>query len=142
MEIVRKAVGIYMVALAAVVGIFFIINIFLLDSLDVPGIWAVLDYLMAIALVPALVLTYLRKRKIDGSEGITRSYLEANILFYLTAALVLIFFHNWFYQLAEGIQSPPLDNHSRWIIWAYVDTMLPLVIGTIGCRIYRGVDPD
>ena len=138
MEVARKVAGIYMVALAAVVGIFFIINIFLLDSLDVPGIWAVLDYLMAIALIPALIFNYMRKREERGGEGITRSYLEANVLFYLTAAVVLIFFHNWFYQLAEGIQSPDLDNHSRWIIWAYVDTMLPLVVGATGCRLWCG----
>ena len=142
MEGLRKAVGIYMVAVAAVVGVFFVVNIFLLDTLNVPGIWAVLDYLMAIALVPALIFNYMRKREQDGGEGITRGYLEANVAFFLTAAVALIFFHNWFYQLAEGIQSPSLDNHSRWIIWAAVDTILPLVLGATGCRMWCGAGKD
>ena len=29
------------------------------------------------------------------------------------------------------------ENHQAWIIWAAVDTLLPLLLGTTGCHIMR-----
>ena len=38
--------------------------------------------------------------------------------------------------LAQGTESLT-GNHQAWVIWAAVDTMQPLVLGTTGCRIVR-----
>jgi len=144
MEGLRKPVGMYLVAVAVVVAVFFIINTFLEDSIDVPQVWLVLDVLMLIALVPALIFNYMRKREVDGEDSagsVTIRYLSANVAFFLTAALMILFLHNWFVILAQGSDS--LDgNHSAWIIWAVVDTMLPLVVGTTGCRMWCGAGKD
>ena len=59
-----------------------------------------------------------------SGEGITRRYLEANVAFFLTAAVTILFLHNWFSLLAQGPDS--LDgNEQAWVIWAAVDTLLP-----------------
>ena len=80
----KRAAGAYMVLVALAVAVFFIINAFLLDSIDVPGIWYVLDVLMLVGL--------------------------ASALFYLTAAVTILFLHNWLSLLALGGDS--LDgNH-------------------------------
>ena len=135
----------YLVVVATVVAVFFIINPFLVDSLDVPLIWTILDILIVIALVPALHFNYMCKRQEDGQDSggsVTRGYLAVNVAFYLTAAVTILFLHNWFSQLSEGLQSPAAGNHSAWIIWAVVDTMLPLVIGATGCRMLCGGGKD
>ena len=62
--------------------------------------------------------------------------LGINIAFYLTAGVTILFLHNWFSLLAQGTESLA-GNHQAWVIWAAVDTMLPLVLGTTGCRIMR-----
>ena len=145
MEVLRKPAGMYLVGVATVVAVFFIINPFLVDSLDVPLIWTILDILMVIALVPALLFNYMCKRGEDGQDSggsVTRRYLEVNVAFYLTAAVTILFLHNWFSQLSEGLQSPAASNHPAWIIWAVVDTMLPLVIGATGCRMLCGGGKD
>ena len=59
-----------------------------------------------------------------------------NTAFYLTAGITILFLHNWFSLLANGSDS--LDgNHQAWVIWAVVDTMLPLVLGVTGCAMWR-----
>lgn len=136
---IQKLVGAYLVVVGVAVAVFFIFNTLLADSIEVLDIWYVLDVLMAIGLVLALVFNYQRKRGVESGEqadSVTRSYLESNALFYLTAAVTIIFFHNWFSLLANGADS--LDgNHQAWVIWAFVDTLVPITFGVSGCRLWR-----
>ena len=139
MDGLKRLAGAYLVIVAVVVALFFIINPFLVESIDVPGVWAVVDILMVIGLALALIFNCANKREASGSdpgEAITRRYFEANLTFYLTAGVTILFLHNWFSLLAFGADS--LDgNHQAWIIWAAVDMMLPLVLGVTGCRLWR-----
>ncbi len=135
----KKLIGAYLVIVGVVVAVFFIVNSLLADAVDVLSIWYILDVLMLVGLVLALVFNYQRKREVEAegqAESITRSYLESNALFFLTAAVTILFFHNWFSLLANGADS--LDgNHQAWIIWAFVDTLLPITLGVTGCRLWR-----
>ena len=135
----KKLVGAYLVIVGVVVAVFFIVNSLLADAVDVLSIWYVLDVLMLVGLVLALVFNYQRKKEVESEEqgeSITRSYLESNALFYLTAAVTIIFLHNWISLLANGSDS--LDgNHQAWVIWAFVDTLLPITLGVTGCRLWR-----
>ena len=137
MEALRKPVGAYLVLVAIAVAVFFIISPLLDDSIEVQDVWYVLDVLMVIALALGLVYAYLGKRAVDAEEGVTRPYLEANVIFFAVAAVTVLFLHNWFSLLAGGSDS--LDgNHQAWVIWAAVDTALPIVLGVLGCRLWRG----
>ena len=137
MEGLRKPVGAYLVLVAIAVAVFFINNPLLADSIEVPDVWYVLDILMVIALALGLVYAYLSKRRVDAEEGVTRPYLEANVIFFAVAVVTVLFLHNWFSLLANGPDS--LDgNHQAWVIWAAVDTALPLALGVLGCRLWRG----
>ena len=137
MEGLRKPVGAYLVLVALAVAVFFITNPLLADSIEVQDVWYVLDILMVIALILGMVYAYLGKRSVDAEEGVTRSYLEANFIFFAVAAVTVLFLHNWFSLLANGADS--LDgNHQAWVIWAFVDTALPLSLGVLGCRLWRG----
>lgn len=139
MEGIKKLSGMYLIGVAAVVAVWFIINTFFVDSFSVTDVWYVLDILMVIGLAVALAFNFDRKRKLDSQlagDGITRRYLEANVAFYLTAGLTILFLHNWFSFLYNGAES--LDgNHQAWVIWAVIDTMLPLMLGTTGCAMWR-----
>ncbi len=140
MDAIKKLVGVYLVGVALAVAVFFVINPFLSESFEVPNVWNVLDVLMLIGLALGLVFNYAAKRescKGDPGETITRRYLEGNVAFFVTAGTSILFLHNWFSLLAHGSDS--LDgNHQAWIIWAAVDTLLPLVLGFTGYRLLRG----
>ena len=138
MEGLNKLAGAYLVIVAVVVAVFFIINNFLTDAIDVMTVWLVLDVLMAVGLALGLIYNYRAKRDADGAgdgPGTFRRSLEANTAFYVTAGVTILFLHNWF-ALLSGIG---LDgNEQAWVIWAVVDTVLPLVLGATGCRLWRG----
>ena len=137
MNAAMRLVGALMAGIGAVVAVYFIINPFLDESFDVLQVWYVLDVLMVIGLAIALVFNYMQKREVDGGDSdgaVTRRYLEVNAAFFLTAAVSILFLHNWFSLLADGADS--LDgNHQAWIIWAAVDVIVPLTLGITGCRI-------
>ncbi len=145
MAALQKLAGAYLVLLSITVAAFFIINPFLVASLNIPGIWQVLDVLMLIGLAIALVFNYARKNAEGGrdpGEPVTRRYLEVNTAFFLTAGVAILFLHNWFSLLALGAEQSlgggdaPL-NHQAWVIWAVVDTLLPLTLGVTGCRLWQ-----
>ena len=145
MAALQKLAGAYLVLLAIAVAVFFIINSFLVGSIDVLTIWYVLDVLMLIGLAIALVYNYSRKSaegSRDPGEPVTRRYLEVNAAFFLTAGVTILFLHNWFSLLALGAEQSlgggdaPV-NHQTWVIWAAVDTLLPLTLGITGCRLWQ-----
>ena len=139
---IKKLAGAYLVLLAIAVAGFFIINNFLTDTIDVMTVWLVLDVLMLIGLAIGLIYNYGRKNAVDGgheSDGVSRGYFEANVAFFVTAGVAILFLHNWFALLANG--SDYLDgNHQSWVIWAVVDTMLPIILGVTGCHMWKNSD--
>ncbi len=146
MEGIRKLSAAYMVAIAVAVAVWFIVNSFFVDSFSVTNVWLVLNILMIIGLVLALVFNYDRKRKEGGrepGEAVSRRYLEVNTAFYLTAGITILFLHNWLSLLALGderalgLGSDLGLNHQAWVIWAVVDTLLPLILGVTGCAVWR-----
>ena len=138
----RKLAGAYLIGLAVVVAVYFIINRVLAESFgfDVVTTWYVLDVLMLIGLVLGLVFNYAAKRDAKGpaaSEAVTRQYIEVNVLFYSTVAVTILFLHNWLAFLSLGSDS--LDgNHQALVIWAVVDTLLPITLGITGCHLWCG----
>ena len=138
MDGLKRALGAYLVGVAIVVAVWFIINTFFVDVVEVLDVWYVLDAFMCAGLVLALGFNYRRKQREDGrdaGEAVTRRYLEVNLLFYFTAGIMILFLHNWFSLLANGADSLE-GNDPAWIIWAVVDTALPLVLGVTGCRLW------
>ena len=135
-----RLLGMYLILVATVVAVWFVISTFFVASLNVSDVWFVLDIFMAIGLVLALAFNFDRKRKEDArspGEQIGRRYLEVNTAFYLTAGITILFLHSWFSFLRGGADS--LDgNHQAWVIWAVVDTLLPLTLGTTGCAMLKG----
>ena len=141
MVALKKLVAAYLIGVAVVVAVYFIINTVLAASFGFYAAsgWYVLDVLMLIGLVLALVCNYVAKRDARGpapSEAVTRQYLEVNVLFYSTVAITILFLHNWLAFLALGSDS--LDgNHQAGVIWAVVDTLLPITLGITGCHLWR-----
>ena len=143
MEGLKRLGAVYLIGVAVAVAGFFIVNPLLTDAI-VPAVWQALDVLMVVALAIALAANYVHKQEESGGDpagAVTRRYLEANVAFYLTAAVTILFLHSWFSLLAEGFDSLE-GNHQAWVIWAAVDVLLPLVVGVTGCRLWRATSAD
>ena len=136
MAIVKKASSAVLVAAALAVAVWFIVNSFFDDPV-LSRVWTVLDVLQCLALGLALVFNYhwkARAARPEPGAPVTRRYLEANAVFYATCALTIMFLHNWFSLIALGLDP---DDHRAWIIWDLINTLLPIVIGVTGCRLWR-----
>lgn len=143
MEAIKKLIAVYLVGLAVLVAVYFIIGGFLPDDFDSLSVWEILDILMIVGLGFALLFNYARKSREGGrdpGEPVTRRYLEVNLLFYFTAGITILFLHNWFALLglgADNLGAPDATgNHQRWVIWAVVDTLLPITLGVTGCHVW------
>ena len=135
----KKLGAVYLIGVAIAVAVFFVVNSFLVDSIEVMDVWYGLDVLMFVGLVIALPHNYARKlRECSGDPGgaVTRRYLDVNAAHYLTVGVTILFLHNWLSLLAGGPES--LDNNDpAWVIWAVVDTLLPIVFAVTGRSLWK-----
>ena len=133
MATVLRATAFYLVLVGAVVAVHFVVNQ-LYDPLiegDSLTVWRVLNVLMLIGLAAVIACAWVRKRRVDSDKGVDRAYLEANFVFYFSAALTLVFLYNWFgFQWSE----PPNDDALAWI---FIDSTVPVLFVSTGLRMLR-----
>lgn len=86
-------------------------------------VYRILDPLLVLGMIIVVYYAYQRKRAVDGSpdEGVTREYLEANVVLYLGIALALGLLWNYI-----GFQFSNPANSYGWL-WAVLDLSLPLL---------------
>ena len=132
MAIVRRIVGLYLILVAVAVAVNFLATPLYHPGGDEPfAVWEILDWFMAVALVFTILTAYHIKRFVDGDESADlKQYIRSNTLFYVTVIVFLTFFHNWFSLLAN----PDGPDGQLWI---FIDTVLPIVVGIAGCRLWN-----
>ena len=120
---------------AVAVAVLFIITPLYHPGGDAPfPEWKVLNWFMAVGMVFTLVASYAEKRRVDGGGSADlKRYLEANTVFYGTAAVFILFFWNWFSSLSP-------NNQPDGQLWIVIDTLMPIVTGVTGCRMWRNVE--
>ena len=71
------------------------------------------------------------KRRIDKDESAdVKRFIEANTVFHVTIVVFLLFFFNWFSNLSP-------NNEPDGQVWTIVDTVMPIVLGVTGIRMWR-----
>ena len=97
--------------------------------------WRVLDPMMVAGTLLALVFAFARKRRQDGrARVVDREYLEANVSFYVSAALLLVLLWNW---IGTEWVDPP---NAIGLLWVMIDTALPLLLASTALRLLRSRD--
>ena len=134
MEMVRRLAGLYLAIVGAAVAVHFVIDPLIYEWAEgdgTPVLWIILDWLMAIGLAIAVLVTFEAKRGLDGGSDV-REYISANAKFYVAAALTLLFLWNavqigW----AAGDQTP--DGQ----VWVFIDVVVPLLFVPLGIRLWN-----
>lgn len=94
-------------------------------------IWELLDWFMAVAIVIALIGSFVHKRLHDsGGSSDLIEHVSVNAVFYGVLAVGILFFWNWS-QLLRGA------GGEDWLIWNFIDVALPLVLIAAGRRMWR-----
>ena len=127
----RKLLGAYLIGTAVFVAVWFIINPFF----DASGVWDAANYLMSMALVVALLLNLRRKLKGNADEdGDRLGPWESNLCLYLTIGVAILFFRNWFLEIAGAGGD---DSTTTGLVWIMVNVLFPLTTGTAGVALWR-----
>ena len=133
MAIILRVTAIYLVLVGAAVAVHFLVNQFydpLIEG-DSLTVWRVLDVLMVIGLAAVVACAWTRKRRADSAGGVDRACLEANVVFYFSAALMLALVWNWF-----GVEwSEPRNDNG--LVWIFIDSTLPVLFVSTGLRMLR-----
>ena len=131
MLLLGRVTSVYLIVLAVVVAVNFIITPLYHPGGDEPyTVWETLNWFMAVGMVITVIASYIQKRRVDGDgSSDLKRYLEANAVFYLAVVVFLIFFWNWFSNLSSS-------NEADGQFWVVVDTLMPVVMGVTGCRMF------
>ena len=132
MSILVRAVAAYLVLVGAAVAVNFVLTPVYHPGGDEPfTVWETLNWFMAAAMVLTLVFSYAYKRRIDNDESAdVKRFIEANTVFHVTIVVFLLFFFNWFSNLSP-------NNEPDGQVWTIVDTVMPIVLGVTGIRMWR-----
>lgn len=135
MDGIKRIIGVLLVLVSLVIAVQFIAWR-LYDSGDV---WTVVNYISLVAIALAFYFNWERKRKHDasGETGITREYLESNVMYFATVVLAALFLFNWLNLLVNG-EKDVGEEVMHDVVWVVVDIMLIVVLGATGGYLLRG----
>ena len=132
---IRRIIGAAQVLVSLVVAVQFI----MWRLYDSGEVWAIVDYVMLVAILLAFYFNWERKRKSDasGDRGITREYLESNVMYFATMVLAALFLFNWLNLLVNGATAVG-EEVMHDVVWVVVDVMIIVVSGATGGYLLRG----
>lgn len=137
MAAIVKMTAVYFWLSATAIALHFVFTPLYDDVMDIGEMWGALNIVMAVAALGALAIHLYRKRVLDSQEGdggITRQYLETNLMVYLSVALTLSFFWNWIDDLTIY---PAAQDTVRLVLWSFINPLFVVVAGVTGCYLWR-----
>ena len=127
----KRCFGLFHVAMAAAVAAQALTS----ESYDAElfnTVWLVLNWLMAVAVITALVFSYQRWRSADAAAS---AWISSRVLLIACALLMVLYFEQWSSEFGVGADGLSLFRRSMWL---FIDTLFVLVNVTVGKRLLRG----
>ena len=131
---IKAVKGAYFLLSGMAMYVYFVISA-VMDTATDGSVWSVIDVFVLVAVVLLALSSLERKLAASGGDSITREYLEANVSFYLTAAVGGGFLYNYL-AWKFSPSSDPLDA-SSYELWLIADIILPLLLIPNGIRLLR-----
>ena len=129
---IKRCFGFFHVTMAVAVAV----QVLASESYD-PGVsgtvWLILNWLMAVAVITAVVFSYMRWR--DAAGPVAGTWISPVVLLLASAALLVFYFEQWSSEF--GIGTGELSSFRR-TMWLFIDTLFVLVNATVGMRLLRG----
>ena len=139
MYTLKKIAAIYLILVAAVAGVHWIIvPLYDNSSGDYP-VWVFLNWFMASTIIVALdrnIRGKLALRRSDPDAPLTGRRVQVNLLFYATIVLTLWYFWNWFYGFFPQ-NEPPVVGLVHLEMWTLINPLFVLTIGVTGFSLWQ-----
>lgn len=137
----RQIIGVILIIIGAVVAIHTIAEPLYFDSSQTEsgyseGVWALINPLIALAIIVGTILSFLRKRAVDAEGGVTWDRLAASVLFYGFVFVGILFFWNWFNLLSPRYNA--IHPAAIQLVWIVIDAGFPILSASLGMRVFKG----
>ena len=135
MDGIKRIIGALLIVFSIVIAVQFIAWR-LYDSGEV---WKYVNYVSLVAIALAFYFNWQRKYKQEasGETGVTREYIESNVLYFATMILAALFLFNWLNLLVNGAKDVG-EEVMHDVVWVVVDIMLIVVSGATGGYVLQG----
>lgn len=140
MDGMKKAIGVVLIIIAALVAIHTVIEpLYYTSTEEAPynnSVWLYLNILSAISIVLGLILSYIRMNRVSEAASV-QEFIAANTLFYGFIIAGIFFFWNWFGIINPGQNYAPTKTDTGSMIWIIFDAVLPCLNGALGAHLLR-----
>ena len=97
MGMIRRILAVFLVVTAIAVALNLIFTPVYHDGSPEYPVWQIVNWFMAVGVLVALVVSYLRRRAGGGAS--TLEYLRTSMAYYGAIVLTMLFFWEWFWTL-------------------------------------------
>ena len=136
MDTLKRITGVYLILVAAAVAVHMVVEPLYYVSTEAQPyspFWNILNPCMALAIALAVLFCHLRMKRVnsEGESGpVTRGYLCANVLYFGTLFIGILFFWNWFNLWSPEFTA--VGPQAVSLTWGIIDASLPLLLGATG----------
>lgn len=133
--------GIYLLAVAVAVAVHTVVEPLYhvsAEGLPYSPLWAILNPLMAVAILLGAAVAWRCKRAVDreGDDApVSRAFLVSNAMFYGFVFFGIMYLWNWFNLLSPEFTA--IEEGTVSLVWIVVDAALPLLWGAAGVALLR-----
>lgn len=135
MDGIKRIIGALLILVSIVIAVQFIAW----RLYDSGAVWGIVNYISLVSIALAFYFNLERKRKNEasGETGVTREYIESNVLYFGTMVLAALFLFNWLNLLVNGAKDVG-EEVMHDVVWVVVDIMLIVVMGATGGYLLKG----
>ena len=138
MSAVKRIAAIYLILVAAVAGVHWIVSPLYDNSSGEYPVWVILNWFMASTII-ALDRNIRGKLALWGTDPdvpLTGRRVQVNLLFYATIVLTLWYFWNWFYGFFPQ-NEPEVVGLIHLEMWTLINPLFVLTIGVTGFSLWE-----
>ena len=132
-----RAIAVFLVLTAAAVGLNLILTPVYHDGSPEYPVWRILNWFMAAGVLICLVVSSLRRRDLASGEASTLEHVSASAAFYLSIALAMLFFWEWFWTLNPDSETGDAVT-SHVIYFPIVDALYVAISLAVGGHMWNG----
>lgn len=142
MNTIKRIAAIYLILVAALAGIHWIVTPLYDNSGGDYPVWVILNWFMASTIIVALDRNIRGKLALRGGDPdapLTGRRVQVNLLFYATIVLTLWFFWNWFFGFFPQ-NEPEVVGLVHLEMWTFINPLYVLTVGVTGFSLWQGAD--
>ncbi len=141
MRILKRAIGIFLVLAGVAVAVHLIVEPLYYTSTEAAPsspLWHTFHPVVIAIVVLTLMFGYMRKR--DAGHGwdgamVTREFLSANVIFYGSLVVGILYFWNWFNDINPAFTA--IGGDVVTVTWTIVGVALPPLAAATGVSMWK-----